>query len=105
MTAGRKSDYSAFAVIQIEDRGEDMPPLIWVLEVRADRYIDVKVAETIAELMQKWSCGAYVEEIPGTGMTFKNEVKKQIWMRNCQDLPFMWFTQSQEPKAKEPRLR
>lgn len=105
MTAGRKSDYSAFAVAQIEERGEGLDPLIWFIEIRAERYTDQRVAEIIAELMQKWNCGAYVEEIPSTGTTFKNEVLRQIHIRNCQTLPLRWFTPSQEPKAKETRIR
>ncbi len=105
MTAGRKSDYSAFAVAQIEERGEDQPPIIWWLEIRADRYPDQRVAEIIAELMSKWNCGAYVEEIPSTSTTFKNEVNRQRHMKACQDLPFIWFTPDQQPAAKETRIR
>lgn len=105
MTAGRKSDYSAFVVVQIQERGEGENPLIWFLEVRAEHCNDQRVAEIIAQLMKKWDCGAYVEEISNTGVTFKNEVKRQVYIAGCSHLPFQWFTPDQQPKAKETRIR
>src|SRR4029077_7208043 len=106
MTAGRNADYSAFAVARIQLRDEQgLPPLIWFLEIRADRYTDQKVAETIAELMAKWNCGAYIEDIPTTGVLFKREVERQIRIRGVEHLPRTWFVPSQQPKAKETRIR
>jgi hypothetical protein len=105
MTAGRKSDYSAFAVARILDRAP-LNPYIWWMEICAGHFTDMEVAAKIAELMKRWNCAAVVEEIPSTSVTFKNEVRRQMYIQGVPEgLSVTWFTPDQTPAAKETRIR
>jgi len=104
LTDGRKSDWNALVAAGIEDKGEDQDPLIWFPETRAVHASDKEIARQIVEMMIKWDCSAYVEEIPGQAGSFKNEVLQQLQLRRVSH-NISWFTPEGTRGAKEKRIR
>lgn len=105
-TAGRRADYSACAIVLIEERPGGMDPLVWFLEIKFGRWTDSETAVNIVSLTKKWDpqC-TLIEEIPTTSNLFKNEIKRQQNIQGCAHTPIMWFTPDLKPKAKENRIK
>lgn len=106
LTPHRKSDYSSFCVTRVETR-EHQDPMIWFCEIQYGHWTDKQTAVILADLIAKWQPdgGVHIEDIPALAPTFKDEVRRQIFIRNCQHINFRWFKPDPTKGAKEIRIR
>lgn len=110
LTANRKSDWSVFVAVGLEDRGIKQHPIIHFLDIRFMKASDLVLAQNIADMMSKYQCDAIIENLkqydtPGSGHDgFKIEVQRQLQIRSVNNR-VNWAEPDLQPGAKEIRIR
>jgi hypothetical protein len=105
-TARETSDYSALVTVRIEARGEIEEPLIWFIDMQAGHWTEKEKALRIAQTMAKWQPEkTLVERLVDDSNLFRDEIRRQIVIHNCEYLNFSWFDTDNTPGAKETRIR